>query len=177
MSDNFESVKKSGPTWECKQTGKKSDNSLVALTPSKEKSWIIGYYLGSEVISTNNGESTVHKLKMVKVGDKSHIIGEEEDSNEVSIWGTGVLNDNLKKIAPGQYIKIVWEGKAQPKKGSNPYHTWDVLLDKSVEPLALGSSNVGNTTASPTQAVESSSPQSAPAVAVEEDDDLPFSQG
>jgi len=170
MSDNFESVKKGGPIWECKQTGKKKDNTLKALK-ADDKSWIIGYYLGSEEVSTKNGTSTVHKLKMTKVGDDSHIIGDRDESNEVTIWGTGVLNDQLSKIGIGQLCKVVWEGLQTPKQGSNQYHGWDTLVDKTAEPYSPNT-NVGDTTAAPQNEPAQASPAAAPVA--DEDDDMPF---
>jgi len=167
---SFESVKKSGPIWECKQTGKKKDDTLKALKPGDE-SFIEGYYLGSEEVdnASGQGKSVVHKLKMTKVGNEKHLIGEMDDSKEVSIWGTGVLNDQLSKIGMGQLIRVVWEGKVKPKKGSNPYHTWDTLVDKSAEPYQP---DTGNTAATPQQEPAEASPVAAPEG--EEDDDMPF---
>lgn len=173
---SFESVKKSGPIWECKQTGSKKENNITPLEPG-DTSWIIGYYLGSEEVdNTNgNGKSTVHKIKMTKVGDEKHILGERDDSNEISIWGTGVLDDQMSRVGIGQLCKVVWEGKVAPKKGTNHYHTWDVLVDRTAEPYAPDT-NIGNTTAAPVAEPEQASPAAAPAVTSEgdDDDDLPF---
>lgn len=168
----FESVKQNGPTWEPKQTGSKKDNNLVALEPT-DKSYIDGYYLGSQTGQGPENNSTVHKIKMVGVGDKSHIIGDMEENQEVSIWGTNVLNDNISKAAPGQLVRIVWEGKKNTKTGGRSYHTWDVLIDRTAEPLAMGMP-VGNTTA-PAPAQPQGNVAAAPVTQeADEDDDLPF---
>lgn len=163
-NDGFESVKNdSSAVWEPKQTGKKKDATLKALEAG-DASWIVGWYLGSKEISNNNGTSVVHKIKMDKVGDENHIQGEmDAETKELSIWGTGVLNDNLGKITPGQYIKVLWEGKVAPKKGSNPYHTWDVLVNTSVPALDLGGA--------PAVAEKTNQAAEIPAG---DDDDLPF---
>lgn len=168
----FESVKQNGPTWEPKQTGSKKENNLVSLQPT-EKSYIDGYYLGCQTGQGPENNSTVHKLKMVGIGDKNHIIGEMEESQEISIWGTNVLNDNLSKAAPGQLVRIVWEGKKNTKTGGRSYHSWDVLIDKTAEPLAMGMP-VGNTTA-PAPAQPQGSVAAAPVTQeADDDDDLPF---
>jgi len=167
---DFESVKQNGPIWEPKQKGNKKDNNLVALEPGK-KSFIIGYYLGSQHNVGPKNNSTIHKIKMTEVGDKSHLIG-EESSDEVSIWGTNVLDDNISKAAPGQLIKIVWEGKKAPLKGGNEYHSWDVLISKSAEPMKV--SNTAQASNAASAPVTESTPASAPSVDKEDDEDLPF---
>lgn len=165
---SFESVKQNGPVWEPKQTGSKKTKDLTALEATN-KSFIDGYYLGCQTGQGPDNNSTIHKIKCTKVGDSAHIIGEKDESKEVSIWGTNVLNDNLSKINVGDMVRIVWEGKKEPKKGGNEYHSWDVLVDRSVEPLS-GASNPVATTAQ-----DEAAPVASPVVAeVEDDDDLPF---
>ena len=168
----FESVKQNGPTWEPKQTGSKKGKDLKALE-ANDKSFIIGYYLGSKTGQGPQQDSTVHKIKMTKVGDKKHIIGEMDENQEISIWGTNVLNDNISKVNPGQLIKVLWEGKKEPKKGGNEYHSWDVLVSKNTEPMKV---NVAaQASQEPAKAVEKSSPVAAPVVESDDDsDDLPF---
>jgi len=167
----FESVKQNGPTWQPTHTGSKKEKNLKALV-ANEKSYIIGYYLGSQHNQGPDNNSTIHKLKMTKVGDKSLLNGEVDESGEVSIWGTNVLNDNISKAAPGQLIKIVWEGKKEPKKGGNEYHSWDVLISKSTEPMKVAATAQSSNVAA--AAVTESAPASAPSVEKEDDDDLPF---
>ena len=160
----FESVKKKGPVWQPTQTGSKKESNLVALV-SGPTSFIEGYYLGCETGQGPDNNSTIHKLKGTKVGDVKHVTGEKTDNGEVSIWGTTVLNDNLSKIPVGSMVRVVWEGKKQPKKGGNEYHSWDVLLDSSVEPYKG---------AGITAPAEASVPAPALDDAPAEDDDLPF---
>jgi len=170
MRDEFKSVRgESGPIWEPKQTGTKKEDNLKALKPG-ETSWIVGYFIGTEVINGQNGDSNVHKLKMDSVGDENHIIGEITDSKEISIWGTGVLNDAMAKIKPGQFICVEWKGKVKPKKGSNPYHTWDVGVNHNVEPLSVGNAAVSTPAPAVSEAPAAAPVDEAPA----DDDDLPF---
>lgn len=163
----FESVKKNGPVWQPTQTGSKKDSNLVALK-ADDKSFIEGFYLGCETGQGPDNNSTIHKLKGTKVGNPTHVVGEKGDNGEVSIWGTTVLNDNLSKIPVGSMVRVVWEGKKQPKKGGNEYHSWDVLLDSTVEPYS-GPGVVSNSAA---PAPEPSTPMIDDAPAG--DDDLPF---
>lgn len=170
MSDNFESVKQNGPTWQPTHTGTSKENNIVPLE-ANEKSFIEGYLLGSTHEQGTKNDSTIHKLKVTKVGEKTHVVGEREaGKDEVSIWGTTVLNDNISKVEPGKMIRVVWLGKKAPKKGTNHYHDWDVLVDHSVEPYS-GPGVITNA-AAPAAAVPASSPVAE--TAPEEDDDLPF---
>lgn len=137
MNDNFKSVKSAGPMWEPKQTGRKIDNSLQPLNAT-DKSFIDGYYLGARTNMGQEQNSTLHSMRVKNVGDKNHIIGDPNENNgEVSIWGTGVLDDLLSKIRPGQYIRICWLGKSKSKNGGREYHDWDVLLDDTAEPMRV----------------------------------------
>lgn len=171
MSDNFKSVKQNGPVWQPTHTGSKKGNDLVHLE-ANEKSFIQGYYLGCQTGQGPDQDSTIHKLKVTGVGDKKHLVGEmEKGQEEFSIWGTTVLNDNLSKVGIGKMTRIVWLGKKAPKKGSNHYHDWDVLVDETVEPYA----GPGVVTAS-AQAPVSETPAQSPVLeeSPAEDDDLPF---
>ena len=120
-NDGFESVGKATRTWEPKQTGSTKTQDLKALEAS-DKSFIIGYYMGSESGIGKDGNSTAHKLEMTKVGDESMLIG-EGDSDEISLWGTGVLNNKITEalergqMVQGSLIKITWEGKKTSKTG------------------------------------------------------------
>lgn len=162
--DKWTSLKSSGATWEPKQTGSTKTNNLTPLEPT-EKSYIVGYYVGSEENVGPKNNSTVHKLKLETCGSKKSLISEDsiEKGDEVSIWGTGVLNDMImKSVSPGQMIKIVWLGKKAPKSaGGNHYHTWDVLVNSSVEPIAVAGASVPE-------------PVNQAAGMDDDDDDLPF---
>ena len=147
-----------------------------------------GYYLGSQHDAGPKNESIIHKIKMNDpsgAGDPAHINGSVEDSNnEVSIWGTGVLNDLMSKIKPGQYVRVQWLGKRDPKNPEgNQYHDWDILVDPEVEPLAMDAGFKASAPApAPATAEQEAAPETTeegtPAPAADggddDDDDLPF---
>lgn len=161
MSDGFESVGKETLTWNPRYTGSKKAGDLKPLA-ANDKSYITGFYLGTQDnVGQNN--STVHKLKMDGKGDESHISGNAEGP-EVSVWGTGVLNDKIAQhVQLGQRIKITWEGLVKSKKSGNEYHAWDVAVDRNAKPLTEG---IGFT--------PEENKAEAVATAGAEDDDLPF---
>ncbi|MHA1166315.1 MAG: hypothetical protein ACTSRU_00725 [Candidatus Hodarchaeales archaeon] len=167
-NDGFESVKGSGQTWEPKQTGSSKTNNLQALQPGDD-SWIVGYYLGCQTgVGDNN--SIIHEIKVDKVGNQAHLVGDADPSGKVNVWGTGVLNSLIaKKIVPGQYIKVVWQGIQKHKSGGRDYHGWDVLVNSNVEPLGTGS-------VASTPLVEQSTVAEAatPETEADENDDMPF---
>jgi len=172
MKNNWTSVKESGATWEPKQTGSKKGEDLKALT-ANDKSIIDGYYIGSVYDAGPKQDSTVHKIKMEAVGDEKHINGEVGVNGEINIWGTAVLNDQISKIAIGQYIRIKWLGKKQPKNpASNQYHNWEVFLDSTVPPMEIGGASIPHSSDNNLEQA-SVSPQTE-SVGSEEDDDLPF---
>lgn len=171
-NDGFESVKGSGQTWEPKQTGSTKTQNLQKLQAG-EDSWIVGYYLGCQTgVGGNN--SIIHEIKMDKVGNQAHLVGESDPSSKVNVWGTGVLNNIIAdKIVPGQYIKILWQGVQKNKSGGKDYHGWDVLVNSSVEPLNL----TGAQAAPESFDTNNGTPtQEAPVATSEvaEDDDIPF---
>jgi len=147
--EGFTSVATFDATWEPKQTGSKKDGNLVHLQPDPEKSWISGYYVGSEEIpSKTPGQSPSHShtFEVVEFGDESQVQG-EMTNNRVQVWGTGVLNnmiyDNLEKgkIVVGSLLFVEWLGKKPSKTpGGNDYHTWDVQVSDSVPPKNFGGS-------------------------------------
>lgn len=169
-----------GTTWEPKQTGKKKDNNLVALA-ADENSWVQGYYLGTEHDQGPDKNSQVHKLKLVKAGNPAHLAGDPTDTNgEISIWGTGVLNDKFTKVPVGTSVIVEWKGKQKPKKQSGrEYHGWELLQNPND---TIDSGNAFKPSTEPAPAVaptsEAAPVEGAPAVAgapaVNPEDDLPF---
>ena len=119
-------------TWEPKQTGKKKENNLVPLK-ANDKSWVEGYYLGTEHNQGPDNNSQIHKLRFVKAGDDSHLSGDPAESNgDISIWGTGVLNDKFTKVPVGTLVIVEWKGKQQPKTPSGrEFHNWELLQNPS----------------------------------------------
>jgi hypothetical protein len=132
--DDFEDVRRGGTIWEPKSTGKKKDNTFKELSPG-EDSFIAGYYMGSEDGKGPKQNSTVHYLKLwykdgkPMVGNLKHLSGDpKETSDNISIWGTGVLNGNVAEVEPGRLLFIKWLGKAISKKGGDPYHNWEIKV-------------------------------------------------
>lgn len=166
----FESVKESGVTWNPCFTGKKKDNNLVDLK-ADAKSHLIGYFKGSKEVETKDGTSTIHKVQLETAGTRKHFSGECEKGDVVSVWGTGVLNEQMLSINPGAFIKIEWKGKVTGKSG-RPYHTWDVGVDRSVEPLA-GATNFSADTVEE-GAAEPAVASGAGSSLDDDNDDLPF---
>ena len=130
----FESVKESGTTWNPCTTGRKKEGTLKQLTAGK-KSFLIGYLIGTRHGAGPEGNSTIHTVKFDKVGDAGHFSAEVEQGDEVMVWGSKVLNEDMVKINPGAYIKVEWLGLKQSKAGNN-YHAWDIGIDRTVEPLS-----------------------------------------
>lgn len=167
----FESVRESGATWNPCTTGSKKDGTLKDLELT-DKSYIIGYFTGSKHDAGKSGEKTIHKIKLGEVGDPAHVNGDFSDGDELTIWGTMVLDDLMSKVNPGAWIKISWTGKKTSKRSGSTYHGWDVAIDRSVEPLS------GATTFS-SDNVEASKTEAAVTVDSldslgEDEDDLPF---
>jgi hypothetical protein len=164
---NFTSVGGNSVNWEPKQKGSTKEKNLEALKSGKT-SYIVGYYLETMHDQGKDGNSMIHKIKLVKVGDVKHLSGEAEEGDTVSIWGTGVLNDRMiKNVTPGECILIKWEGKVKSKAGRE-YHSWDIMKDPNAEVISVGE--------------QFSKPEGSPEPAVtateasgnSEEDDLPF---
>ena len=137
--DDFEDVNKSATLWEPKQSGSQKEGNLQARTAG-DKSYMVGYYMGSEENAGKDGNSTIHYFKMEEVGDKGMLIGDPDGTdNLISIWGTGVLNDRIKEgVSEGDFTMIKWLGKKQSKKaGGRPYHSWKVAVNKKVAPMSV----------------------------------------
>ena len=168
----FESVKESGVTWNPCFTGKKKDGDLKELK-ANDKSFLIGYFKGSKEVETQDGTSMIHKIQLDDAGSRKHFSGECEKGEVVSVWGTGVLNEQMASINPGAFIKIEWKGKVIAKKSGRPYHTWDVGVDRSIEPLAGATSFSADTVAegAAEPAVASGAGDSLES---DDNDDLPF---
>jgi hypothetical protein len=120
----FESVKEKGVSWNPCTTGRKKEGTLKQLN-----------LIGTRHGAGPDGNSTIHTVKFDKVGDASHFSAEVEKGDEVQVWGSKVLNDDMAKINPGSYIKVEWLGLKQSKAGNN-YHAWDIGIDRTVEPLS-----------------------------------------
>lgn len=169
----FESVKENGVIWNPCYTGKKKEGTLKQLDIN-DKSYLIGHLIGTRVISGGtNGDSTIHTIKLDEVGDEDHLAEKVAKGDEVKVWGTNVLNDQMSQVIPGQFIKITLTGKVTSKISGNPYYTWDVGVDKTVEVLSGAATFSADTT--PTKSVESAvKAESVESFENEGNDDLPF---
>lgn len=170
-SDGFESVRGGGCVWEPKQTGSKKAGNLQKLT-ADDSSWLIGHYVSSKEVTTKAGEkpTTIHKLKLVKVGNPDHL--SEPDAEMVQVWGSGVLDKMIvENVQPGMLIKLQWLGIKLSQASGNNYHDWDVLVNTSVEPI-----DVNGIMAEEQNEVQSVEPTAKPPVkaSADGDDDLPF---
>ncbi len=85
-------------------------------TGVKNPTEIEGYYLGSKVIQTSNGESRVHTFKTPK--------------GNIGVWGTKELNDKLGQVTPGTMTLVEYGGKKN-LKGGKTLHTYEVSQDDS----------------------------------------------
>lgn len=168
----FESVKENGTIWNPCTTGKKKDDTLKQLE-ANDKSFMIGYYKGSKLISGTQGDSTIHKFQLETAGSKSHFSAEVDKGEEISVWGTGVLNEQMASVNPGSFVKVEWKGKVTSKKSGNPYHTWDVGVDRSVEPLA-GAASFSADTVDEGKAENAVSADNGGIDSGDDSDDLPF---
>ena len=97
-------------------TEKKRNYQEVELetgTVWDKKEPIEGQLLGTEH-NVGPNDSTMYT---VAVGD-----------DEVKVWGSTVLDDKLKNVKPGSFVKIEYEGKLKSKKGTE-YHSYKVFVD------------------------------------------------
>lgn len=144
--EDFEVVQEKGTTWEPKQV--KDEDGDVKKLKANDKSWVAGYYMGSDNnVGTNN--STIHKFKLLRqpdgkavIGDERHLKGDpSETGDQISIWGTGVLDGKIAEhVAPGQAVMVKWLGRKKPVKNPSgkPYHIWEVAVNHKITPLELG---------------------------------------
>lgn len=114
-------------------TAKKTMNTfgLGKTDPATGKTYpseIKGYYLGSRVVLTSNGESPVHIFKT--------------SSGEQSIWGTAYLNNHLPEVPVGSHTTVKLNGKKErTKKGfmnlfDISYNDEDTIGTSGVEDLS-----------------------------------------
>ncbi len=170
-TDEFVSVKQEESIfWIPSQTGSKKNGDYKSLEPT-DKSYLIGYYLGVRHIETKDGKTkSIHSFKVDKVGDPSHIDGDMPDNNELSLWGSVVIDDYMSKIKPGVFCRVKFLGSKTSKLG-NSYNLWDVGYKDSVEPMNVGSQqNIGNTS----PPIENETTKESTITKNESSDDDPF---
>jgi hypothetical protein len=102
-------------------------------TGKKNPTQMEGYYLGSRVVQTNNGESRIHVFQTPK--------------GNIGVWGTKDLTDKLSQVIPGTMVLVEYGGKRN-LKGGKTLHTYTVSQDKTnildIETLPAGSETAGD---------------------------------
>lgn len=130
---------------------------------------ITGYYLGSKEIETDFGTSEVHDFYN---GDKKSFF---------SFYGVSALNQKLKAVPQGSFVKITYKGKVQAKTkyGMRDVHNVIVAYDPDNNYLGANveeviSAGTKAPSAPAPKAVTAPSPDNGKPKAVITDDDLPF---
>ena len=185
---NYTDVSEYTPNWNPRTTGSTKENNLVQLTAG-EDSWAEGFYLGSREAEIKGKKYTIHKMKIIAVGNPTHLGAPIEEGGTIyEFFGTSVVSGMLQeKITPGMCIKVQWFGKVQPKTaGGEPYHNWKVYINNSVQAIAVQNGVIVADGGSSYNDVESNTgnqqPENKPQatgntageVVTEDDDDLPF---
>lgn len=65
--------------------------------------------------------------KQVKGRTRTFQLFTTYDGEDVTAWGTGVLDGRMKNVAPGSRVKIEYLGKTLVSKAGQPMHNFDVL--------------------------------------------------
>lgn len=172
-NDEWESTKGSGEIW-----NPTKDEEGDPRTEATDDDYIDGFYVDvKHGVGENN--ATMHTLQ---------IRGGEKDGEKVNVWGTKALNGELEKVRMGSLVRIKWLGKKPTKAGAlipekkrtskDTFHAWEVLTNKKVAPLDLGSGFSGSSKAADNTSSNSVSSnkatQNASFAAKQEEDDLPF---
>lgn len=128
-------------------------------TPANDTDFIDGWLIGYEENQGKDKNSTIYTLI------------NPDDSGQKSVWGRMILNESLKKVPMGSFIRIQWLGKVKAKQaGGRSYHTWNVAYDpgKGLHRAVTGVAGNANTISTPASApVNSAAPQASKS-------DLPF---
>lgn len=171
QTDEFVSVNDFVPTWNPRSTGSKKNGDRKDLTPT-EKSFIIGWYLGSREAVIENKKYIIHKILLNGVGDQAHLSEPlpEGEQKIYEFFGTTVVTKQLaENVQPGQYVRIKWLGKVQAKtEGVDPYHNWDVGVSTKTEPIAVQNGIPVEYSGNSAQTVESEAKQDSGAEQAEE---------
>ena len=180
MSDSdYTDVSAFIPNWNARSTGSTKEGNRKSLEAGPD-SWIEGYFMGTRKQVINGDEYTIHKMKVLNVGNEAHLQEPlSEKGKEYEFFGASVVNSQLvENIAPGTCVKIIWLGLQQPKKANGrEYQGWKTLINNSVAPISVLNS-VG--VAAPVNEEAPATPKTegaANTAAIPEggaDDDLPF---
>lgn len=168
----FEKVQKDLlPVWNPRYTGSEKNDDIKPLAVTK-KSFIEGYLMDSVHEQGKDKNTSIHQIKVTKVGDRAHVTGTKVEGKEdmCSVFGTLVLNSRLEQVAMGAMIRIVWTGKQKPQGGGKPYVIWDVLVDADVDPMDVAP----KFSAPAKEATPEAKPEPAAAFDDDAEDNLPF---
>lgn len=112
-----------------------------------------GHFFNVEHNKGSKGTSTIYTLK-------------QENGENISFWGSAVLDDQFAGKAMGIYVEVEYQGKKVSKRSGSQYHAFELFYDDNdVMDMSANSSDVND---SP---VENTAPMQADA---EDDDDVPF---
>jgi hypothetical protein len=87
-------------------------------TPPTDQDFLDGWLLGYEDNQGKDKNSTLYSIML------------PDNSGQKSVWGSALLNESLKKVPIGSFVRIQWMGKVKAKQaGGRPYHIWEVSYD------------------------------------------------
>jgi hypothetical protein len=107
---------------------------LNKKTGKTDPKMVEGYYLGTRLVETPLGDSTLHYF--------------ETQSGVVAVWGATKLNSGLSQVKLGNMTRVEFVGVGKPSKGKQGARLFDIQQDpdNSIEVLPAGetlaSSNV-----------------------------------
>lgn len=175
MSNNpnpWKSTKGSGNIW----NPKKDEHGNDVYTAS-ENDFIDGYYSGVKH-DVGPHSSNVYTLTSKDTGE------------DTEIWGDTVLNESLKNIRMGTYIRVQYLGRKLKKNFDKPgvkitdknsYSNWEVFVNTQEKPMDIAmndgfadSSPKQQSAATPVGNVAKGSTAGKSFVAKDDGDDLPF---
>lgn len=85
------------------------------------------------------GDSIEGILKLVEHNQgakkNSTIYTLDVDGQEVSVWGSVILDDLMNSVDKGSKVKIVFNGKKQTASGGS-YNLYEVFIDTDFNPLS-----------------------------------------
>ena len=129
---------------------KKSSGKEINFKFEEAGQELEAYYVGTLENQGSEKNSSIHTFK-------------KENGEEVVMWGSFVMDDQLAKTEFGSFILIKYLGKEKSKKGGKQYHNFEVFVDESAEKIEAPAAAVKKESAPVTSTQEE-----------EEEDDLPF---
>lgn len=130
---------------------RKSSGKEINFKFEKEGEELEAYYVGTLEGQGSEKNSSIHTFK-------------KENGEEIVMWGSAVMDDQLSKVEFGGYVLIKYLGKQKTKSGGKQYHNFEVFEDTSAAKVETEQPIAKKETAK--TSVDTSKE--------EEDDDLPF---